>query len=69
MPKANGADKEVDPALKHETQARRGEIPKPIPLRPKSVLQPQGIITPLLPRKGEGRAGVRRKITYTMATA
>ena len=56
------ADKIVYPALKPKTQARREGIPKPIPLIPKSVSQPQRIIQPVPPRKGQGRAGARRKI-------
>ena len=59
----SGADKVLDPVLKLATQTRRHGIPKPIPELPKSMPQPQRRITPVLPRKGQGRAGVRRKIT------
>ena len=52
----------MDPALKLETQARREGIPKPIPVIPESMSQPQRIMPPVLSRKGQGRAGTRRKI-------
>ena len=61
MPKVHKADKVVDPALKPETQARRDGIPKPIPVIPKSVPQPQRLIPTVLPRKGKGRLDARRK--------
>ena len=60
MPKVHAADKVVDPALKSKNQARR-RIPKPIPVIPKLVSQPQRIIPPVLSRKGQGRVGPRRK--------
>ena len=63
MPKVCGTDKVVDPAFQPEIQARRKEIPKAIPVIPKSVFQPQTIIQPALSRKGQGRVGARRKIT------
>ena len=61
MPKVPEADNLVDPALKPKTQARREGIPKSTPVIPKSVIQPQRIIPLILPRKGWGSAGARRK--------
>ena len=60
-PKVLGPDKVVDAALKPGTQVRGEGIPKSIPVVPKSVSQSQRIIPPVLPRKGQGRAGARRK--------
>ena len=57
MPNVHREDKVVDPALKPETQVRREGIPKPIPVIPKSMPESQWIIPPVLPRKGQGRAG------------
>ena len=61
MQKVHGGDKLVDPALKPMIPAKREGIPKTIPVMPKLVALPQMILPPLLPRKGQGRAGARRK--------
>ena len=54
-------DKAVNPLLKCETQVKGEGIPNPIPVIPDSS-KPQRIIQPSLPRKGQGRAGVRGKL-------
>ena len=62
MPMLLEADKVVGPALKAETQARAEGITKPILVIAKSVPQPQKVIPPVLPRKGQGKTGARGKI-------
>ena len=44
-----------------QTKARREGIPKALLVIPKSVSQPQRLIPTVQPRKGQGRAGARRK--------
>ena len=61
MAKVHGTDKVLDPILKPEAQARREGIPKPIPVIPKGVSQPQKITPPVLPKRRQGRAHARWK--------
>ena len=63
MPKVHGVDKVVDPALKPETQAKREEVPKPKEVEPKYMSQHQRRVSPVIPRKEQGRTDARRKIT------
>ena len=63
MQKIHETDKVVNLALKPELQARKKGTPKPIPVVPKSVVQLQSKMPPVLSRKGQGIAGARRKIT------
>ena len=60
LPKVYGVDKVVNGLFKPETQVNREGLPRPISVIPESVSQPQRIIPPSLPRKGQGIAGVRR---------
>ena len=55
--KVHRVDKVVYPAFKHENQARRERISKPIQVESKIMSQPQRRVPPVIPRKGKGRAG------------
>ena len=51
MPNVHGADKIVHPNPKSETQFKREEIPKPIPVVPTSVPHPPCTVPQFIGRK------------------
>ena len=50
------------PRLEPEKQVNTEALSKPTPVEPKLVPQTQMTVPSVQPRKGQGRAGIRRKI-------
>ena len=62
MPNIDRADKVVNPSLKPETEVKREGIPKATLMIIQSIPKLEETFPSKIPRRGLGRAGVRRKI-------